>query len=334
MDYRKRVIDALGHKQTELTPWAFELTSEFAALYKEQFPCDNVEKDLHSHIMFGKYKKVEWLNETLYQDAFGVRWQLGHDGGDIGIPVNKPVSAETVEAYSFPPINEEALSEGLRSMREDREHFRMFRFTYALYERAWSLMGMEDMLLNMALNEGATMRLFERIAEYNMALLDRILDEDFEGVYFGDDYGQQRGLIMGPDCWRKYIKPFLKIMFEKVKAKGKYILLHSCGDIEAIFPDLNEIGLDAYNTVQPEIYDLEKIKREYGRDLTFWGAVSTQQFLAERTAQEVFDKSVETLRILGKGGGYIFSPTHAVTPDIPVDNVRAMLRAVNSVEWE
>lgn len=210
----------------------------------------------------------------------------------------------------------------------------MFRFTYALYERAWALMGMEDMLLNMALNVSATMKLFERIAEYNMTLLDRILTSDFDGVYFGDDYGQQKGLIMGPDCWRKFIKPFLKEMFAKVKASGKYILLHSCGDIEDIFPDLIEIGLDAYNTVQPEIYDLKKIKREYGKDLAFWGAISTQQFLTERTAQEVFDKSVETIKVLGQDGGYIFSPTHAVTPDIPIENIRAMLEAVNSVQWK
>lgn len=333
MDYRKRVIDALAHKQTDLTPWAFELTSEFAELYRRQIPCESVEEDLHSHIMFGKYKKMEWLNDKLYQDAFGVQWQLGEDGGDIGIPVNHPVSAENIESYAFPALDEQELQKGIDAMRGNQEHFRMFRFTYALYERAWSLMGMENMLLNMALDEKTTMRLFERIAEYDLRLLDRVLDEDFEGVYFGDDYGQQRGLIMGPDCWRKYIKPFLKQLFEKVKSKGKYILLHSCGDVEDVFPDLIEIGLDAYNTVQPEIYDLKKIKQEYGKDLTFWGAISTQQFLAEHTAQEVFDRSVETIKILGKDGGYIFSPTHALTPDIPVENARAMLKAVNSVTW-
>lgn len=334
MNCRNSVIQALNHKQTEHTPWAFELTSDFSECYKKDFPCENVENDLHSYIMFGKYKKVKWISDTLYEDVFGVRWQLGNDGGDIGIPVNKIVTAQNVDDYAFPDIDSKTLEDGLQSMREDEEHFRMFRFTYALYERAWALMGMEDMLLNMALDEKCSMRLFERIAEYNMMLLDKILDEDFDGVYFGDDYGQQRGLIMGPNCWRKFIKPFLKMMFEKVKSKGKYVLLHSCGDIEDVFPDLIEIGLDAYNTVQPEIYDLKKIKDEYGKDITFWGAMSTQQFLTKKTAKEVFDKSVETINIMGEGGGYIFSPTHAVTPDIPVENIRAMLDAVNSVEWK
>ncbi len=333
MNHRQRVIDAIAHKQTQTTPWAFEVTSEFAAQYKRQKPCEDVERDLQSHIMFGKYKKVRWLNETLYEDAFGVQWQMGGDGGDIGIPVNKPVLAATVEDYRFPEIDEAVLEAGLAAMRADAENFRMFRLTYALYERAWSLMGMQDTLMNMALCEAEIMRLMERIAQYQSILLARVLDSDFEGVYFGDDWGQQRGLIMGPAMFRKYIKPFLKELFAQVHAKGKYVLLHSCGDIERVFPDLIEIGLDVYNTVQPEIYDLAKIKREYGADLTFWGAISTQQFLSDHSADEVYQKSIETIQVLGKGGGYLFSPTHAVTPDIPVENILAMKRAAEDWEW-
>lgn len=333
MSYRQDVIDALNHKQTPLTPWAFEITSEFERAYKEKYPCQDVELDLGSHIMFGRYKKMEFVEERLYEDVFGVRWQLGKDGGDIGIPVNTVVDEDTVEAYVFPPIDEPLLEQGLQAMREDTQRFRMFRMTYSLYERAWSMMGMQELLMNMAMDEPCAMRLFERVFEYEMRLLERILDEDFEGVYFGDDWGAQTGLIMGPDCWRKYIKPFMKEMFAKVKSKGKYVLLHCCGNIEELFPELIEIGLDAYNTVQPEIYNLEKIKREYGRDLTFWGAISNQQFLPKSTPEEVFKKSVETIHILGKGGGYLFSPTHALTPDIPPENIRAMLKAVKSVQW-
>ncbi len=333
MTYRENVIEAIKHKETEHTPWAFEITSDFARLYKEKYPCADVEQDLGSHIMFGKYKKMKWLTPTLYEDAFGVRWQLGNDGGDIGIPVNAPVGIDGIEDYAFPPVDTALLREGLDAMRKDTERFRMFRMTYFLYERAWALMGMEELLVNMALEEKKVMRLFERIAEYQMGLLDEVLGEEFEGVYFGDDYGRQKGLIMGPEMWRKFIKPFAAEIFRKVKEKGKYVLLHSCGDIEDIFPDLIEIGVDVYNTVQPEIYDLRKIKREYGKNIVFWGAVSTQQFLPYKTAEEVYEKSVETVKILGEGGGYLFSPTHAVTPDIPVENIRAMLEAVKSVTW-
>ncbi len=333
MTYRQRVIDALNHKQTDVTPSIFEVTKGFAANYKKIYPCEDVEKDLNSHAVFGRYKKMEFLKDDLYEDLFGVQWQLGGDGGDIGIPVNRVVTEDTVEEYEFPAIDEKMLEDGLNTMREDTEHFRMFRLTYSMYERAWAMMGMQDLLVNMAMDEPCAMRLMERVCEYELHLLDRVLDEDFEGVYFGDDWGSQHGLIMGKDIWDRYIRPFMKEMFDKVHSKGKYVLLHCCGYIEELFPDLIEIGLDCYNTVQPELYDLAKIKREYGKDLTFWGAVSNQQFLPHSTPEQVFEGCVQTIKTLGKDGGYLFSPTHALTPDIPPENIRAMKKAVESVQW-
>jgi uroporphyrinogen decarboxylase len=334
MSYRQTVIDAIEKKQTPLTPWAFELTGEFEENYKKQFPCDSVEEHLQSHIMFGKYKNIKFLSDTLYEDAFGVQWQLGDDGGYIGTPVNKLVNEDNVEAYVFPQIDEPSINKAINEMREDKEHFRMFRLTYSLYERVWSLMGLEDTLLGMAMEEDYVTRIFERVTEYQLKLLERVLDEEFEGVLFGDDWGGQKGLLMGPVCFRKFIKPYMQELFAKVKSKGKYTLLHCCGNVETIFPDMIEMGLDVYNTVQPELYDLKKIKKEYGKDLTFWGAISTQQLLPWASAQEVYDTSVETIRILGQGGGYLFSPTHALTPDIPAENIRAMLRAVKDTRWE
>ena len=130
--------------------------------------------------------------------------------------------------------------------------------------------------------------------------------------------------------WRKYIKPGMIRIFDKVKSAGKYIVLHSCGDLREIMGDLVDMGLDVYNTVQPEIYDLATLKRNYGADLTFYGGISTQQFLPFATPKQCRALANETLQIMGKGGGYIFSPTHSVTADIPADNVLALVEAVRN----
>jgi len=333
MNYRDRVIEAIKHKKTDLTPWAVEVTSQFAELYRREKDCANVTEDLRSHIMFGPYKKMRWLTDDVYEDVFGVQWKVGHDGGDIGVVINNVISEDTVDSYCFPALDEKTLDETLDLMRRDTERFRMFRLTYAMYERAWSLMGMEELLMGMALYPDRVKALFERITDYQSTLLDYILDGDFEGVYFGDDWGQQRGLIMGPVCFREFIKPGMRVLFDKVKSKGKYVLLHCCGDIKDVIPDLIEMGCDVYNTVQPEIYNLAELKEEYGKDITFWGAISTQGLLPNASAEEVYKTSVETVKILGKDGGYIFSPTHAVTPDVPIQNIDAMIRAVNDVKW-
>ena len=92
-------------------------------------------------------------------------------------------------------------------------------------------------------------------------------------------------------------------------------------------PDLIEMGVDVYNTVQPEIYDLDLLKREYGQDLTFYGGISTQQFMPFATPEETKIKTREVIEKMAGHGGYILSPTHAVTPDIPVENVEAMIEA-------
>jgi uroporphyrinogen decarboxylase len=333
MLYREIVIESLNHKQTKHTPWAFETTGGFGKKYREQFSCENVEEDLESHIMFGRYNKVRWLNSKVYEDIFGVQWRLGEDGGDIGVPINQCIDWNAIDDYVFPDIIEDEMEKCLASMRQDTIRFRMFRMSRALFERAWSMAGMDNIFMNMMEDEKKVMRLFERITGYQLRILDRILDEDFDGVFISDDYGYQSGLMMGAKLWRQFIKPFVRQICEKIKSKGKFVLFHSCGDNHEIFPGMIEIGIDAYNTVQPEIYDLAKIKKEYGKDLTFWGAVSLQNFLPFHTPKEVFEKSVETIHILGGGGGYIFSPTHAITADIPPQNIRAMRDAAKTVYW-
>ena len=138
---------------------------------------------------------------------------------------------------------------------------------------------------------------------------------------------------MGPDLWRKYIGPGVAKMYEKVKSKGKYVIQHSCGDVRAIMSDLVNMGMDVYNTIQPEIYDLKQLKKEYGRHLTFYGGISTQQFLPRASANECKEMALYMLDVMGHDGGFIFAPAHAVTPDIPFENVLAMVDVVKNFNW-
>jgi uroporphyrinogen decarboxylase len=114
-------------------------------------------------------------------------------------------------------------------------------------------------------------------------------------------------------------------MYERVKSRNKVVSQHSCGDINQIFPDLIDIGLDIYQTFQPEIYDFEKVKKEYGGHLTFWGGISTQRLLPFASPDEVRKTVKETIRIMGKDGGYIAAPTHSIPGDVPPENVVAMI---------
>ena len=197
---------------------------------------------------------------------------------------------------------------------------------FSMFERLWSYVGMEDALVYMLTEPEFVDALLDKILEFNLKVIDIFNDYPFDGIYFGDDWGQQKNMIMGAPLWRRFIKPRIKIMYRHAKKNGKFVFQHSCGDIQDIFDDLIEIGLDCYQTVQPEIYDLKEIKRKYGDKLCFWGGISTQKALPNLNESQIKAIIDETVSIMRVGGGYILAPTHAIPQDVPPKNVIAMLK--------
>jgi uroporphyrinogen decarboxylase len=210
-------------------------------------------------------------------------------------------------------------------MLQNPDRFQVFSLGFSMFERAWSLLTMPETLIAMIASPKELDGLLENICDYNMEVIDAALAKGFDCVLIGDDWGQQKGMIMGAPHWRRFIKPHMKRMFERIKSAGKIAALHSCGDIHEVFPDLIDIGLDVYQTFQPEIYDIERVKAEFGGDLAFWGGISTQQLLPFATPERVKSEAVRIIRIMSKGGGYIAAPTHQVPGDIPPENMEALV---------
>lgn len=330
MTKKELTLAAISHQQIDCIPWNIELTHGFAKRLQAETGCDDPEAFLGNHMLRVKYKKNKQLSQPgASVDLFGVHWADAADGGDVGVVTHFPLLAyeDDFGDYTFPAVDESLAAWVCDKLGAEDDRFTMFSLTMGFFERAWSLKSMQELLISMASEPVYTQRLFECILVHHMALLDLVLERPFDALYFGDDWGSQRGLIMGPTHWRNYIKSGVAEIFAKAKNAGKLIVLHSCGDLREIIPDLIEIGVDVYNTVQPEIYDLARLKQEYGHDLTFYGGISTQQFLPWATADQVFAKTLDVLEIMGGNGGYILSPTHAVTPDIPPENVMAMIDA-------
>jgi uroporphyrinogen decarboxylase len=166
--------------------------------------------------------------------------------------------------------------------------------------------------------------LMEAITRYNITQIEKACTYDIDGVELGDDWGQQRGLIMGYDAWKEFIYPYLKKTYKSIRDKGKYVFIHSCGDVDELFDDLVEIGVDCFNPFQPEVMDTYSIINQYHGKMSFWGGLSIQKILPFGTRDEVI---AETLSLLnaGKAGGYILAPSHAVEGDTPVENIIAFI---------
>ncbi|MCL2879921.1 MAG: uroporphyrinogen decarboxylase, partial [Treponema sp.] len=260
-----------------------------------------------------------------FRDDFGVIWNRNGVDKDIGVIDGFIMGDPETSVYEFPKpdINQfRKQTEWVLAHRENRFVFADFGFS--MFERAWTLMGMANLLMYMIECPEAVEAFLDRICDYFLGMVDVALEYDVDGVQFGDDWGQQRGLIMGPAHWRRFIKPRMARLYARVRSKGKFVSQHSCGDCRLIFPDLVEIGLNCYQTFQPEIYPIEEMKKLYGDHISVWGGVSTQRCLPQMSPAGVQEEIVRVMKVWGKNGGLIIAPTHAVPQDVPVANILAM----------
>jgi uroporphyrinogen decarboxylase len=207
------------------------------------------------------------------------------------------------------------------------DRFRVFQIGFSLYERAWTLRGIQNLLMDFYDHPDFVRDLLNAIADYNITQVKEALKHDIDAVYFGDDWGQQRGLQMGPKLWRAFIFPVLTRMYRVVREAGKYVFIHSCGDVDELFDDLIGIGLNCFNPFQPEVMDVAALMKQYRGRLTFHGGLSTQRTLPYGTVDDVCRESGRLLD-MGREGGYIFAPAHDVEGDVPLENMLAFIHLV------
>lgn len=331
MEKRDVVRMALDGKRPPYVPWSFSFTIDARKKLFEHFGTNDLDLLLRNHFLaFGNpIGSVEDIGNDLFRDYFGVVWDRSEDE-DIGIVKGCVLSEPDMSTYQFPdPSPEKFFSTIDDSIQKQPDLFRVFSIGFSLFERAWTLRGMENLLMDFYENPDFVRELFRQIADFNIAQVKKALKYDIDGVYFGDDWGQQHGLIMGPAIWREFIKPELKRMYQTVKDAGKYVFIHSCGDVDELFDELVEIGLDCFNPFQPEVMDVDELMKRYKGRLSFHGGLSTQQVLPYGTVDEVVAATRHLLE-LGADGNYIFAPAHAVEGDVPLENMLAFIDVVQS----
>jgi uroporphyrinogen decarboxylase len=150
-----------------------------------------------------------------------------------------------------------------------------------------------------------------------------------DGIMFSDDWGYQQGVLLGPDRWRKMLKPRLARLYDRVHEDGKFVLSHCCGSIADIMPDVIEIGLDVLESVQPEARGMNpyELKRRYGDAITFWGGLGSQSTIPFGTPDEIKDEVSRLCHEMGWGGGYILAPAKSLQPETPTENAAAVVEA-------
>ena len=265
------------------------------------------------------------MDGDYFTDIFGVRW---HQGSTFQI--TEPVLKEpSLKGYEFPTLIKDEDVPVLREQCEkQKDLFTSYNFGLLFWERAWALRGMDNILMDMVWEPAFVEELFDRLMELHLEAMDKILPLPFDGIRFGDDFGAQKGTIMGHRHWRKYLKPRLAKMYGKARDAGKIVSIHSCGDNTNILGDLIDIGVQVFNPSQPESNDLAALKKQYGDNITFEGGIGTQVTLPRGTPEEVKQEIRWCRETLGKGGGLIMTTTKPILPGVPTENAVAAVETI------
>jgi uroporphyrinogen decarboxylase len=292
MNSRERMIKTLNHEEVDRIPrdlWCLP----YIPKYKKD-KLSEVNKKFSRDISsppykygVGKRSKGEESEVGQYVDSWGSVWHVA-EPGVVGEVKEYPLADwNKLDSYKLPwEIIEEADFSQVNKFCENSDKFILVGTEVRPFERMQFLRGTEKLFIDLAYGTKEVYKLRDMLHEFNLREMQMWADTDVDGVSFMDDWGTQKTLLISPELWREFYKPLYKDYCEILHQKGKYVFFHSDGNIEQIYPDLIEIGIDAVNS-QLFCMDIEKLGNLYAGKITFWGEIDRQFILPFGTEQDV-----------------------------------------------
>lgn len=328
------IQSVLSHQEPDAVPYLFDFTPPAREKVERcygspiedvlDFPvrmrsCTTIKPLYASPDIYGDLAKDEW----------GVTWATSSQ--DRGAPVGPCLREPDLSTYTFPDHTLSYRFEDFEGWLDfNKEHYTVI-WIGRLWERASFMRGLEQLLMDLALNPSFVDELLQGIADYTIGTMEILFDRfDFDGIALSDDYGMQRSMLMSPEDWRRFIKPHVARIYECAKSHCRTVFHHSDGNILPIISDLVDLGCDILHPVQPECMDIRMLKREFGNHLTFCGGVRTQDILPYGTPAEVTDMARALKKEIGRNGGYIFSNGITIQADVPLENIVALIDVARS----
>lgn len=348
MNPRENLLSLLRKQGYETMPYEFSLCPSLVKSYeknektdmdyKEHFGmpwravkplvADNTDKEC-----FLKYHKKS--NLTLDEID---EWGVGHRATPTSMhmtkmfyPLNDAQNIADIEEYPLPTYSEENNT----TIKNDVENIHKQGFATIAYpgttvwEAAWYIRGMENLMMDMFDDNEMATRLFDRVTDMSIQRASIYARANADILFFGDDIGMQQSIMMSEELYVTWLKPRLKRFIDAAKAINPEIIMiyHSCGFVEPLIPHLIDAGIDVLNPIQPECMDFEEIFAKYGDKISFHGTIGTQSTMPFGTSEEVKAQVKRHLDIAGEKGGLFVAPTHLLEPEVPWENINAYMDA-------
>jgi uroporphyrinogen decarboxylase len=249
--------------------------------------------------------------------------------------------AKIFDSSDWPSWNDESffdIADKAKRLHTETEYAVVGNLWVHLLAAGQDLRGYENFMVDILVNKKLAHRLLERQLASYLPRIENYIDavgEYVDIIQVNDDLGIQNGPMLSPSLYREMVKPYHKTLWDFIKKKSKKpLLLHSCGSVYELIPDIIECGIDALNPVQVSARNMgtAKLKREFGKDLTFWGGgCDTQEVLPHGTVQDVKDEVMRRVGDLAHDGGFVFCQVHNIQPDVPPQNIEAMYEALGTL---
>jgi uroporphyrinogen decarboxylase len=328
---RDIVLDTIQHRQPQPVPYTLYFEGGTDRLLDDYYGTPKWRERLIPYIVHVAPVHTDIripIDEAHELDGYGGIWRVDRAAWHLEKP---PLLDPTLEGYDFPTPDTfhkpEWKAEAQDIIQYNPDSYIMANLGWGLFERSWNLRGFENLLLDSIREPDFFEEILDRLTNLYLQLVDRTVKLPVDGILFGDDWGHQQGIILGPKRWRKFLKPRWAMIYERVHTHGKTVFHHSCGSVAEIMPDLIEIGMDFLESVQPEAAGMNpyELKKRWGDKIGFWGGIGSQSVIAFGTPDDIRSEVRRLRQELGRDGGYILAPAKPLQPGTPVENAVALL---------
>jgi uroporphyrinogen decarboxylase len=287
----------------------------------------------------GKHFPREKLPESTVFDEYGIGHSKGSPAAFHMTRMHHPLrgaSLDEIKHYPYPTVDERELDNFRKRVTAIRENglasFGFMQMT--VWEASWYLRSMEELMVDMMTENESANILLDKITEFACAKAKAYAEAGTDILSLGDDIGTQTSIMFDTELWEKWLQPrLIKVIQAAKKAKPDILIFyHSCGYILPFIDKLIESGVEILNPIQPECMSFDEVCKCYGNSLSFWGTLGTQQLLPYGTADEVYNQTIANLIRCGSKGGIVIGPTHMVEPEVPWENLVAIIEGINAFE--
>jgi uroporphyrinogen decarboxylase len=327
---RERVLTALRFEQPDLCPYYIWVDPEMMAPLGKAYGVTDVKEAVicDHQVMREIIPLRRRLSPSSFIDDFGAVWSEAAE-----IYVTRPALSEpSLKGYTFPDLTTDVHFAGLGEWLDANwDRFKVVQLGMLFWERTWAMRGMANIMTDLYDSPAFVDELLDGLEAVCCAVIDRLVrdyGDRVDAIGFSEDMGTQRGLMMSPQTWRRFLKPHQQRMYERIRAAGKVVYLHSCGDVQPIVGELIDMGVQMLQPIQPEAMDIFALKREFGRHLCFAGGISTQQTLPYGTPAQIREEVRACVEVMGEGGGYVLAPAKPILPGVPIENAVALIDAI------